>query len=161
MSAASQKLLIISRDCLLDAEELPSSGQVFRLLSYFSRSGIHVLLTAPEPDHWVPTRGNVDDALHSQVKLLRKIHDVGGDLEGVYYVPRSLFTQDRNREGALRDILHRYSMKSRQTALVSSSVPFLKAASRLGIRTHEILASGTGENNLLSELEKIRKDSFK
>ncbi len=160
MSTGGQKLLIISRDALLDAEQHPKADSVFRLLAYLNRSGIHVLLTAPEPDHWVPTRGNLDEALDSQRRLLKKVHDAGGELEGVYYVPRSLFTQDRNREGALRDILERYSLQPGHARLLSSSIPFLKAASRLGIETHEITPAGKEESNLVTELETIREDSL-
>jgi hypothetical protein len=154
-AAVQQKLLIISRDALLEAEPLPSSEHVFRRLSSLNRSGFHLLLTAPEPDHWLPTRGNVDDALNSQGKLQERIHSAGGELDGVYYVPRSLFTQDRNRTGALRDILQRYTATPSQAILVSSSIPFLKAAERLGIQTHEITVSGQEESNLLAELNMI------
>jgi hypothetical protein len=59
----------------------------------------------------------------------------------VYYVPRSLFTQDHNREQALRDILARYAARESHTLLVSASSPFLKAAHMLGIETREV-----GEN---------------
>ncbi len=156
MSATGRnKLLIISRDTLLEAEPRAHSEQVFRKLASLNRTGHHLLLTAAEPDHWVPTRGNVDDALNSQAKLQQRIHETGGELEGVYYVPRSLFTQDRNREGALKDILQRYAATPRQAILVSSSVPFLKAAARLGIATHEIITAGENESNLLKELKNI------
>ena len=81
-------------------------------------------------------------------------------MEGVYYVPRSLFTQDRNREGALSDILQRYAATPHQTMLISSSMPFLKAAARLGIRTHEIAVSGKKEHDLLAALKSLEKTSF-
>lgn len=152
--------MLLSRDALLDIEAEPFSDRVFRLLAFLSRRGINVLLTAPEPDHWVPTRGSVDDALDSQGKLQNRVHEAGGEIEGVYYVPRSLFTQDRNREGALRDILQRYGLTPEQSMLVSASVPFLKAASRLGIQTHEITASGQEKSNLLSKLEQLSQDLF-
>jgi hypothetical protein len=150
-----QKLLIISRDALLEIESRAESGQVFRKLASLNRSGFYILLTAPEPDHWVPTRGKLDDALNSQARIQRSIRDAGGELEGVYYVPRSLFTQDRNREGALRDILQRYAASPDQAILISSSIPFLKAGMRMGIHTHQIVSAPEGESNLLSELNTL------
>ena len=79
---------------------------MFRLLARLTRSGVHLLLTAPEPDHWFPTGGRVDQALQDQGRLLVRIHEAGGDLDGVYYVPRSLFHPGpQTREQALRDIL--------------------------------------------------------
>ena len=139
-------LLLISRDNLLGAEAAPNAGKVFRLLARLTRSGVHLLLTAPEPDHWFPTRGRVDQALQDQGRLSVRIHEAGGDLDGVYYVPRSLFTQDHNREQALRDILTRYGTPQGEVLLISASAPFLKAAERLGIETQEL-----GEDNAGSE----------
>jgi len=155
MVRATQRLLIISRDTLLEIEAQPFSKQIFRLLARLNRLGYHLLLTASEPDRWVPTRGNVDEALSKQLDLKEKIQLAGGELEGIYYVHRSLFTQDRNRMGALKDILQRYAVSSRQSVLLSSSVPFLKAADRLGIQTHKVLARAGLQNNLRAVLEKL------
>jgi hypothetical protein len=157
MAQAELRLLIISRDALLDHEESPSSEEIFRLLAYFTRRGVNVLLTAPEPDHWVPTRGTVDAALDNQKRLQERIRAAGGEFEGVYYVPRSLLTQNRNREGALQDILKRYSLSAREATLISASIPFLKAASRLGIRTHEVNSVAAGDRDLRSALERVRR----
>ena len=155
MSRTDQKLLIISRNALLDTLPEDSSEQVFRALASLSRRGFHLLLTAPEPDRWVPTRRNVDDALNAQRILLERSRTAGGELEGVYYVPRSLLTQDRNREGALRDILKRFSVAPAGAILVSSSLPFLKAAARIGIATNEIALKGKRGKNLLAVLRSL------
>lgn len=81
----------------------------------------------------MPTRSNVDSALVQQQQLMQQVRAAGGDIEGVYYVPRSLFTQDRNRVGALTDILSRYRIAGHEAVLISSSAPFLKAAKELEI----------------------------
>jgi hypothetical protein len=86
---------------------------------------------------------------------MERTRAAGGELEGVYYVPRSLLTQDRNREGALVDILKRYSMESADTVLLSSSSPFLKAASRLGIATLEVGLPGKQGESLSSALKRL------
>jgi hypothetical protein len=155
MPSPGQKLLIISRDALLEVEPQASSELVFRQLANLNRRGFHLLLTASEPDQWVPTRGNVDSALRQQRLLQNRIQQAGADLDGVYYVPRSLLTQDRNREGALKDILKRYSATPAQALLMSSSAPFLKAAALIGIETHEIITGKNGQNNLLAQLKSL------
>lgn len=151
---ATLKLLIISRDTLLDVPD-SLSEKVFRALAALSRSGCHLLISAPEPDRWVPTRGNVDNALNQQQQLMERTDAAGGSIEGVYYVPRSLLTQDRNREGALSDILTRFSVSPDEAALLSSSTPFINAANRLGLVTHEISSKGESDQGLLGSLKTI------
>ncbi|KAA9131495.1 hypothetical protein F3N42_09260 [Marinihelvus fidelis] len=138
MGRKGYQLLVISRDVLLLAEHSPLESGIFRALANLTRKGCHLLLTAPEPDKWLPTRGRVDHVLTAQSRLQKGIQECGGDLDGVYYVPRSLFTQDRNRRGALEDIMRRFGVSAKQTLLVSNSAPFLKAADGLGIETREV-----------------------
>ena len=157
MNHTNKKLLIISRDALLDKLQEASSDHVFRALASLSRRGFHLLLTAPEPDRWVPTRRSVDEALNAQRTLLERSRTAGVEFEGVYYVPRSLLTQDRNREGALRDILKRFSVEPGGAILISSSSPFLKAAARVGIATSEIALKGKRRKKLLSVLNEMIK----
>jgi len=128
-------LLLISCKLLRQAELQPQGSAVFRQLAKITRSGVHLLLTAAEPDQWFPTRGNTDDVLAMQGQLQQQLQDNGGDLDGIYYVPRSVFTQDRNRQGALTDILGRYGAEGEATILISHSKAFVKAAGRLGLRT--------------------------
>jgi len=156
MPGPGQKLLIISRDLLLAVGNGSSEAAlVYRQLAALNRRGFYLLLTASEPDHWVPTRGSVDGALQAQVEIQERIQQAGGDLDGIYYVPRSLLTQDRNRLGALQDILRRYGLVPAQAILVSNSVPFIKAAARLGIQTREVLAEQSGRGALLAELRSL------
>ena len=155
MSPAGQQLLLLSRDTLLAALDTPSGERIVRLLSGLTRKGCHVLLTAPEPDHWFPTRGSVDHALDDQRRLQQRIDEAGGSFDGVYYVPRSLFTQDRNREGALQDILARYAARIENTLLVSASVPFLRVAQRLALDTREIPEGASGAELLETVLEEL------
>lgn len=155
MSAKPNRLLIISRDALLDAMAEENTGPLFRNLAALTRKGMRLLLTAPEPDRWLPTRKNVDNALNTQRELLESIRAAGGDLEGVYYVPRSLLTQDRNREWALKDILKRYSLQAGEAILISSSSPFIQAAQRLGLQTVECAPANKGGVSLNSALKQV------
>lgn len=116
---------------------------LFRTLAALSRRGHRIILTAPEPDRWVPTRKTVDGALESQRDLTQMARTEGAEIEGVYYVTRSLLTQDRNREGALKDILARYAVNADRATLISASAPFLKAASRLGIEVIDVSSGGS------------------
>jgi len=152
---ASCHLLIISRDTLLRARGDRRAAHIFRVLANITRKGRHLILTAPEPDQWFPTRGSDDNALADQGTLNRVISDAGGNMEGVYYVRRSRFTQNRNRLGALTDILSRYAVEPPQALLISSSRPFLKAAERLGIQTSAISKADEGMRELRRLLEAL------
>lgn len=128
-------LLIVSCKLLLAAEQSPQGPTVFRRLANLTRGGKRLLLTASEPDQWFPTRGKSDSVLATQARMLQHLQDSGGDLDGIYYVPRSVFTQDRKRSTALKDILRRYKAEGENATLISSSKAFIKAAQRLGINT--------------------------
>ena len=130
-------LLLISRDCLQNLP-LTDRGRVCRLLARLHRHGHHLLLTAPQPEQWAPTRGSVDHALDAQSRLQDEIQACGGEIDGVYYVPRSLFTQDRNRRGALNDIMERYGVKPADVRLFSPSSRFVGTARRLGITAERV-----------------------
>lgn len=155
MGAKPNRLLIISRDALLDTLGERDTRPLFRTLAALNRKGLRLLLTAPEPDRWLPTRKNVDNALSTQRELLERFRAAGGDLEGVYYVPRSLLTQDRNREGALKDILKRYSLQADGVTLISSSSPFLQVAQRLGMKTIECTPANKPGLDLNSALKRV------
>ncbi|HSM69295.1 MAG TPA: hypothetical protein VK830_06235 [Xanthomonadales bacterium] len=155
MASNDKPLLIISRDALLEALQKAGSGPVFRLVAGLGRKGHRIILTAPEPERWVPTRRHVDQVLVEQQTLMKSARAAGGDIDGVYYVPRSLLTQDRNRREALEDILRRYQLAPDSAILLSSSAPFLKAAHRLGIDTREIAPPGKPGRALLPELEEL------
>lgn len=146
-------LLIISFKVLLRSEGSPLGPQIVRRLARLTREGVHLLLTASEPDQWFPTRGNADDVLGAQGRLQEQIVEVGGNLDGVYYVPRSVFTQDRKRAAALRDILGRYKVEAGEATLISSSRAFLKAADRLGLRTRTLEGGEAGMEQLDQLLE--------
>lgn len=155
MGEQQHPLLIVSVRLLLFAETSPHGPSVFRRLANLTRAGVHLLLTAAEPDQWFPTRGNTDDVLSAQSRLLKLIQEAGGDFDGVYYVPRSMFTQDRKRAAALTDILGRYKVEAADATLLSSSKPFLKAAEKLGFKVTTITDGEAGTEDLAGELERF------
>lgn len=128
-------LLMISRDDILGAMKTDEADSMFRMLAQLTREGYHLLATAPQPEKWSGEHGSPDDALLGPDSIRRRLSDAGGALDGVYYVRRSLFTQNRNREAALRDILERYSLPAEEVVLLSSSRKFVEAARALGFNT--------------------------
>lgn len=152
MGIQDHPLLIVSCKVLVQAEDSPHGPALFRHLAKLTREGTHLLLTASEPDLWFPTRGKEDGALGTQGRLQKRLQEVGGDFDGIYYVPRSVFTQDRKRTAALEDILSRYKSTPDQTRLVSQSRAFLKAAERLEIRTLALSKDDAGIERFLEAL---------
>jgi hypothetical protein len=147
------RLLMISRDDILDVMKSNKGDKVFRLLASLTRQGYHLLATAPQPDKWAGDHGSPDDALLGPNSIRKRLSDAGGQLDGVYYVRRSMLTQKRNREDALKDILERYATKPGDSVLLSTHRTFLKAAKQLGIQTIHL---GHGQD-LIKELTALGK----
>jgi len=135
---ASQLLLMISRDDILEVAHGPEQKELFRLLAWLTRHGFHLLSTAPMPDpgdsreRWL--KGGGDFSLVGPDSIRSKIDEAGGTLDGVYYVPRSLLTQHRNRINSLKDMMQRYSVAPDSSYLLSSSKKWVEAALELEIR---------------------------
>ena len=146
-----QRLLLISRDDILNVADGGHDTRLFRILARFTRQGYHLLATAPQPDRWSSSHGGPDDALLGPGSIRERLADAGGVLDGVYYVQRSLLTQKRNRIQALQDILLRYSASPGHCHLFSSSRKFVEVAGELGIHATHL----NGEHRLTSELKAL------
>lgn len=135
---ASQLLLLISRNDILEVAEGPNQKELFRLLAWLTRHGFHLLATAAMPNHgdskerWL--KGGGDASLVGPESIRSRIDEAGGTLDGVYFVPRSLLTQHRNRIQSLRDMMQRYSVAPDRTYLLSSSRKWAEAALELEVR---------------------------
>jgi len=135
---SSQILLMISRSDILDVAGGPTKKELFRLLAWLTRHGFHLLATAPMPDHgdsrerWL--KGGGDASLVGPESIRSRIDEAGGTLDGVYYVPRSFLTQNRNRIESLRDMMQRYAVSPESSYLLSSSKKWVDAALGLEIR---------------------------
>lgn len=148
---AGVRLLLISRDDLLDTLQQGHDEALIRRLSTLTRQGIHLLATAPQPEKWTGEHGNPDEAMLGPDSIRKRLADAGGKLDGVYYVRRSLLTQRRNRVDALNDMLRRYATEPEQCTLLSSKRQFVQVAADLGI--DGILLSG--ETSLLDALNEL------
>lgn len=148
--------MLISQDDILGAIRGPEGVEVFGLLAQFTRQGFHLLATAPQPDHWPEKLDDADDALLGPESIRRQLADAGGLLDGVYYVQRSLLTQERNREEALKNMLKRYALKPDRCHLLSSSKKFVQAAHDLGISVTQL----GRDTSLLSGLSRLSEATF-
>lgn len=148
-----QRLLMISRDDILEVGAAKQGDRLFRTLARLTRLGFQLLATAPQPDDWSREHGGPDDALLGPDSIRKRLADAGGTIDGIYYVPKSLFTQKRNREAALRDIMKRYAIRPAQCRLFSSSRKFVDAALDLGI---DATALDDGKQ-LMQELKTLLK----
>lgn len=158
---ASQLLLMISRNDILEVAEGPDQKELFRLLAWLTRHGFHLLATAPMPDQgnsrerWL--KGGGDASLVGPESIRSKIDEAGGTLDGVYYVPRSLLTQHRNRINSLKDMMQRYAVAPDSSYLLSSSKKWVEAALELEIRAKylndscELIPELTGLKALVAE----------
>lgn len=149
------RLLLISRDDILEVADSKDGAKLFRLLARLTRQGFQLLSTAPQPDRWTREHGGPDDALLGPDSIRKRLLDAGGVLDGVYYVPRSSWTQRRNREQALHDIIDRYATTARNCYLFSSSKKFVRVASGEGIHAKFL----DRHTSLISELKNLAKQS--
>jgi hypothetical protein len=145
---------MISRDDILQVGAGKQGDRLFRTLARLTRLGFQLLATAPQPDDWSRDHGGPDDALLGPESIRKRLSDAGGTIDGIYYVPKSLFTQKRNRDAALLDIMRRYAIEPSHCYLFSSSRKFVDAAIGLGIK-------GTALGNskqLMQELKVLLKE---
>lgn len=148
---AEQRLILISRDDILEVSDPRDQRRLYRLLARLSRLGFSLLATAPQPDQWSSKQAGPDNALLGPDSIRRQLSDAGGLLDGIYYVPRSLMTQRRNREDALRDIMRRYLIDPGNIHLYSASRKWAEMARQLGMNV-TILG---GKTQLIDELQAL------
>jgi hypothetical protein len=147
----NHRLLLISRDDISSVASSKDGERLFKALARLTRGDYELLATAPQPDKWSKKHGGPDDTLLGPDSIRRRLAGAGGLLEGVYYVPKSLLTQKRNREQALQDMMSRYAVKPKHCFLFSSSGKFVKAATEIGIKAVYL----GQDRSLLAELEKL------
>ncbi|HKJ16587.1 MAG TPA: hypothetical protein VJ984_04495 [Xanthomonadales bacterium] len=154
---SEQTLLMISRDDILAVADGPQSKDLFRLLAWLTRNDFHLLATATMPDHsnsrerWLKGGGDAD--LFGPDSIRSRIDEAGGTLDGVYYVPRSLLSQNKNRINSLGDMMQRYKASPNTCYLFSSSRKWAQAALQLGIQATALDKS----RQLIAELTALKE----
>ena len=149
------RLLMISRDDILQVGAGKEGERLFRTLARLTRLGFQLLATASQPDDWSRDHGGPDDALLGPDSIRRRLADAGGLLDGIYYVPKSLFTQKRNRESALKDIMQRYGIEPASCYMFSSSRKFVEVAATMGVNATPL----TDRKQLMQDLKVLLKQT--
>jgi len=133
-----QPLLLISRRDLLASGDSPQSEALFRVLAELTRAGYHFVATASQPDEWSKTSTLSKRGQPGPKRIRDGLAEAGGILDGVYYIPQSLLTQQTRREEALTDLLRRFSTPADNCYLVSSNRKLVSAAKKLGMHSRKI-----------------------
>ena len=122
---------------------------MFRVLAELTRAGYHFVATASQPDEWSKTSALSKRSQPGPRRIRDRLAEAGGILDGVYYIPQSLLTQQTRREEALRDLLQRFTTSAENCYLVSSNRKLVSAAKKLGIHARKISNKQTLKDILL------------
>lgn len=133
-----QPLLLVSRRDFIEASDGPEGDFVIRTVAELTRTGFHFVATASQPDEWSRNNAVSKRSRPGPKKIRDRLADAGGILDGVYYIPQSLLTQQTRREEALTDLLDRFATMAVDCYLASSNRKLISAASKLGINTLKI-----------------------
>ncbi|QOC22607.1 hypothetical protein IC757_00025 [Wenzhouxiangella sp. AB-CW3] len=131
--------VLIERTLLLAGEQ-PAGGAIDALID-FQRAGRRVLLIAPRPRRWRPTRNSVDQDLAIQKELHRRFSRSGAELDGICYLAASLFSRRPDLEKQLNRISQRYACKSSDLVMIGCEQTILQGIVEIG---GQALAVGPG-----------------
>ncbi len=124
------RLVIINRDILPMTGEDRLEESAAQTLASLYRGGYRILVLAPQPESWRPSRQAMDGDLDRQQRIFQQLDALGVALDGVYYIPRSLFSQGRKRQRAFADIARRYA-RTESISLFSADKRELACAQEL------------------------------
>jgi hypothetical protein len=133
-----QNLLLISRSDLRSACEGPGGERVIRKLAKLTREGFQLLSVASQPDDWSKSRAMRRRSQPIPRGVRQRIAESGGHLDGVYYIPRSMLTQKKKHEEALRDIMARFDTSMDRCFLISGDKKLRASAESLDIKSFKI-----------------------
>jgi len=139
-----QMLLMVSRRDLLEAGDGPDGAAMIRALARLTQMGYHFVATASQPDEWSKKNAVAKRGRPGPKRIRDRLAEAGGILDGVYYIPQSLLTQQTRREEALNDLLERYAISEKDCYLVSSNRKLLATAKKRGVAALKI----TGKQSL-------------
>jgi len=138
----SRAPVLIERSLLLDGKE-PDKRRIERVVA-FQRSGRRVLLVAPRPRSWRPTRRNVDLDLALQQRLHQLFSRAGAEVDGVLYFDTGLFTSRHRQKNDFEQTAQRYARNVSELTLICSDHALLEAADRVGLQRRVIDDSSAG-----------------
>lgn len=143
--------VLIERSLLVGGNE-PALARVEEVVS-FQRRGHRVLLVAPKPKSWRPTRRSVDHDLALQQSLHQQITRAGAELDGVLYMGTGLFSRRQRQKGEFGQIARRYGRKVSEVTLVGSQPDLLEAAIQAGVRVLSVGEAGPADSTSFETLQ--------
>lgn len=93
---------------LLGDKESPVEARWLPLFASLHQSDRPLVLLAPRPTRWTPTRNRVDRAFMRQAAAEADLRRAGGALDAVIYLDFGLFVRKRQFERVLADLANRY-----------------------------------------------------
>ncbi len=130
--------VLIERALLLSrGQKTPDAARIERVVS-FQRRGHRVLLVAPKPASWRPTRRSVDHDLALQQKLHQMFSRAGAELDGVLYLGTGLFSKRGRQKNEFEQTARRYGRNVGEITLIGSDHALLEAADRVGLQLRVI-----------------------
>ena len=122
--------ILIERTLLLNGDQ-PDPGVIEELVS-FQRGGYRLLLIAPRPKRWRPTRKAVDRDLAVQQELHQWFSRAGAEIDGVYYLAAGLFARRSAMAKELDGIAQRYERNIGDITLIGTDSELLEAYREAG-----------------------------
>lgn len=141
---------LIERALLIGAGQ-PAPARIEDLVA-FQRDGHRVVLVAPRPARWRPTRRSVDHDLALQQKIHRMVTRAGAEIDGVLYVSTGLFSRRQTRRDEFARLAERYDRKTTELTLIGTDPPLLEAAGRAGLRVLSVGDSGSSNKGHFKSL---------
>lgn len=130
--------VLIERALLLGrGEKTPDAGRIERVVA-FQRRGRRVLLVAPKPASWRPTRRSVDHDLALQQQLHQLFSRAGAELDGVLYLGTGLFSRKDRQKNEFEQTARRYGRNVGELTLIGSDQALIEAADRVGLKLHVV-----------------------
>lgn len=145
------RLVLIAHDLLIDDHGQPVESAVSQVVR-LHRAGWQLVVLAPRPERWRPTRHSMDRAMNAQRHLHQALTRAGGDLDGVYYLEYGLFTWRRRRAAALDELAGRYGLKAADLVLIAQQKRVLELTIEMGGR-----ALGVGIEAQLAGVERFSR----
>lgn len=123
--------LLIQLDLLVDdAGEVDES--CLPRLAELNQAEIPIILLAPRPDTWRPTRSGMDSALSRQGVIEAAISQAGGAMDAVLYLDFGLFGRRRHRRAELRDLATRYDCEIEDLIVIAAPSRLADAVQHAG-----------------------------
>lgn len=126
--------VLIERSLLLDRRRRQLDSTRLERVVAFQRRGYRVLLIAPKPQSWRPTRRNVDRDLAIQQQLHQTFSRAGAELDGVLYLGTGWFSRRHRQKNEFEQTARRYGRNVGEMTLIGSDQALIEAADRVGLK---------------------------